>query len=62
MAEVDELLGVIGAIEHAAKEAERLRVRRAELIDKLRAAGWSLQRIADAVGRSKQTIDQWTRH
>jgi transcriptional regulator with XRE-family HTH domain len=27
----------------------------------LRAEGWSLQRIADEMGRTKQTIAQWAR-
>jgi DNA-directed RNA polymerase specialized sigma24 family protein len=58
---IADLLVLVSDIESAAEQMTELRRRRAAVVADLRAEGWSLQRIADAVGRTKQTIDQWAR-
>lgn len=56
---IEELHSVLAAIDESERTTARLRAHRAELVLELRAVGWSLQRIADAVGRTKQTVSQW---
>lgn len=57
----DGFLELVARIERNAAEAEALRAERRQAITALRADGWTLQAIAELVGRSKQTIDQWRR-
>lgn len=59
--EIADLLELVSAIDVAAEQMTELRRRRAAVVAGLRADGWTLQRIADAVGRTKQTVDQWAR-
>lgn len=59
--EIADLLQLVADIDAAAEEMTELRRRRAAIVDALRADNWTLQRIADATGRSKQTIAQWAR-
>lgn len=59
--EIADLLDIVAAIGVADEEMTELRRRRAAMVVALRAEGWTLRRIADAVGRTKQTIDQWAR-
>lgn len=59
--EINDLLELLIAIDASSAEMTELRRRRAAIVGQLRASGWSLQRIADAVGRTKQTVDQWVR-
>lgn len=57
--EIADLLELVSAIDVAAEQMTELRHQRAAVVAELRAAGWTFQRIADAVGRTKQTIAQW---
>lgn len=59
--EIADLLELVSEIEATAEQMTKLRRRRAAVVEALRADDWTLQRIADAVGRTKQTIDQWAR-
>lgn len=61
MASIDRLVDLLSELDDATAAVGDLRRQRASLIADLRRDGWTLQRIADSVGRTKQTIDQWTK-
>lgn len=58
---IDDLRAVLAEIAAHDAAAAELRHKRAQVVNDLRAAGWSLQHIADEVGRTKQTVEHWGR-
>ncbi len=60
MSTTDDLFGVIYDLTEHEQVVMNLRAQRREIIAALRADGMSLQAIADLVGRSKQTVAQWS--